>query len=273
MPSVLRTKRRPSITKRAKIIAGICAAIAVLLVFGGLIFKQQERLAANAAEAATYTPAAVAPGTTSSSEAAATGSGEPEKLQVVRREGEPLRTLFAGDSLTGGLSADVETEGFKWLMLNELEKTGPVEEYNSNLSGGTTLQVSERYEVPAGLDLAVVELGTNDLSTPITEFTDAYQSLIDRIVGGSPEVKLVCAGVWEGGGGSPEALQYDQVIRNICTANGGRFVPLRPIYTNFREVIGPVGAPAFGGVADDFHPNSAGHEAIAAALLSVIEAK
>lgn len=189
-------------------------------------------------------------------------------LTVKRTDGEPLRVLFAGDSLTGGLHASVQAKGFKWLMLSSIKKTGPVEEFSSALSGGTTLEVSGGYEVPMDLDLAVVELGTNDKAkaTPIPEFQKAYVDLLNRVRAGSPKAVLVCAGVWEDVNGGPDSLPYNNVISKECTSRGGRFVTLTPIYKN-RASIGPVGVPAYGGTSDSFHPNDTGHKAIADALL------
>ena len=194
----------------------------------------------------------------------------PPAVTAERTDGT-LQVLFAGDSLTGGLYASEQSKGFKWLMLDQLAAGGPVEEFNSALSGGTTVQVSEQYPVPSGLDLAVVELGTNDLGNvvPLDEFRTSYAALIEKITAGSPDVALVCAGVWEGNGGGPEGPTYDRVIEQACTDAGGVFVSLRTIYQQ-SDTIGPVGLPAYLGTSDDFHPNDAGHAAIAAALLERI---
>lgn len=192
---------------------------------------------------------------------------------VVKQAGGSLRVLFAGDSLTGGLHASTQAKGFKWLMLDAIEKqVGAVDEMSSALSGGTTLEVSAKYEVPTKLDLAVVELGTNDKAkaTPIPAFQKAYVDLLNKIKAGSPSVALVCAGVWEDVNGGPDALPYNNVISKECTARGGKFVTLTPIYKD-PTTIGPVGVPAYGGVSDDFHPNDTGHRDIADALLAQIK--
>lgn len=193
----------------------------------------------------------------------------------VDRDGQaPLNVLFAGDSLTGGLSSSTQENGFKWRMLAEMQKTGPITEFNSALSGGTTLQVFNKYPVPANLDLAVIELGTNDSGNqiPQAQFRDAYSTLLDKVKAESPKVKIVCAGVWEGGGGTPGGSPYDISIRSLCTSAGGVFVPLQSIYTQ-PDVIGPAGAATWNGVTDDFHPNDRGHELIADALLKHITLK
>lgn len=194
-----------------------------------------------------------------------------QPVSVTRTPGAPLRVLFSGDSLTGGLHASTQATGFKWLMLDAIDDSGPVEEFSSALSGGTTVEVSNSYEVPGGLDLAVVELGTNDKAkaTPIPEFRAAYVDLLNKITEKSPDVALVCAGVWEDVNGGPDAVPYNNVISTECAARDGRFVNLTPIYKD-PATIGPVGVPAYGGVSDDFHPNDAGHRAIADLLLAAI---
>lgn len=183
-----------------------------------------------------------------------------------------LHVLFAGDSLTGGLYASEESKGFKWRMISSLEDAAPVEEYNSAVSGGTTIQVSEWYDVPSGLDLAVVELGTNDIGNrvPLSAFQDAYEDLLSKITSANPGVPVLCAGVWEGNGGGPEGPQYDEIIERACADVGGQFVPLRTLYQD-PTTIGPAGLPSYLGESDDFHPNDRGHELIASALLERVQ--
>jgi lysophospholipase L1-like esterase len=191
---------------------------------------------------------------------------------TVKRDGDdPLNVLFAGDSLTGGLYSSTQDAAFKWRMLDSLEASGPVKEYNSALSGGTTLQVSDKYPVPSDLDLAVLELGTNDQGNqvPMDEFSDAYAALLAKVTADSPDVKIVCAGVWEANGGEPGESAYDTTIRRLCTDAGGLFVSLRSIYSE-SDVIGPVGQATWQGETDDFHPNDKGHQLIADALLKRI---
>lgn len=230
----------------------------VVLAVGMPIAMQRGKVEASAA---TAEPSATA---------TATETPAVQPLPVTRPADGPLRVLFAGDSLTGGLYASTQQNAYKWLMLSALENGGPVREFNTAVTGGTAVDVSGKYTVPAGLNVAVVELGTNDRgkNTPIPEFTAAYESLLTRITSGSPGVALVCAGIWETAPGGSTGL-YNGVIDKECSGHGGRFVSLTPIYAK-GDAIGPAGKPAFGGTSDDFHPNDTGHREIADALLAPI---
>lgn len=271
MPSVRRTKRRPSITRRAKVIAAICTGVAVALVFSGLILKQQERLAANAAEAATYMPATVAPPKTAAEptpEVSATFEDAP-KLEVQRPDGEPLPVLFVGDSLTGSLHASTEDKGFRPLTVEAMGVGGPVDERQGFTVGGTAGDVANILEAGEGRALAIVELGTNDASnTPVDEFRAAYSGLLDGIIIGSPEVKFLCAGIWQ----APDvARDYDEVIREECTARSGVFVALSDLHI-LDVNRGPAGKTnVFGAPSDNFHPNDAGYQAISDRLMSRLD--
>lgn len=219
-------------------------------------------------------PTTAGPAVTASPIASAgpTSSSVPP-FTIKRTPGEPLRVFITGDSLTGGLSASKQNLGFKWLVFDRLEKSGPVEEFNTHLSGGKTVEVAARFkEMPTDLDLAIIELGTNDLNDrePMADFRAAYDSLLDRVRAANPETPLLCAGVWQGGGGGPDDFPYDSSIQDICVEHGGQFVSLTELYRD-PSTIGPAGLPAFEGLTDTFHPNDKGHRVIADALLARVD--
>lgn len=178
--------------------------------------------------------------------------------------GEPLRVLFAGDSLTDGYFASEQAKSFKQIVLDQL---GPVELTTAALAKQTLSTVSKVTDVPADLDLAVVELGTNDVGipTPIAEFTTQYDALLAKIKAKSPNTALLCAGTWEGTG-----TQYDIAIAKSCTKAGGRYISLAGLYQN-SSFHGPAKAQTWKGESDWFHPNDAGHAAIAKALLAAVQ--
>lgn len=196
------------------------------------------------------------------------GFAPPAEPLIVTRSapGAPLRTLFAGDSLTDGFFASTQEESFKELMIDQL---GPVDLTTAALAKQTLSTVSKVTDVPAGLDLAVVELGTNDVGipTPVTEFTEQYKGLLVKIKERSPKVAILCAGTWVQSG----AL-YDQVIEEACKSAGGRYVSLAGLYQN-SGLHGPEGISTWKGTSDWFHPNNSGHRAISAELMSAIQVK
>lgn len=195
-------------------------------------------------------------------------SVEDERLKVKRPEGQAMRVLFAGDSLTFGLYATRQENGFRSLMVGEWEKGGPVEEFRGEKAGAGAGDVASIIEVPDGLDLAVVELGTNDVGaqTPLDEFEQTYADLLDMIRDGSPGVPLLCVGTWGSDGGGFGSDPYNDVIEETCEDRAGRFVSLYDLYP-VEEYRGPAGEQRFGGVSDNFHPNDAGYAAIADLLL------
>jgi len=191
-------------------------------------------------------------------------------VAVTRPAGRPLQVLFAGDSLSAGLYASEQAKAFKYVMIDTLDDGGPVKEFNNAISGGTTAQVSESYPVPTGLDLAVIELGTNDVGNgaSLEDFTADYTTLITNVTTANPGVPLVCAGIWKGDG-SPRVDDFDATIKSTCEAAGGVYASLKSIYQAPAN-SGPEGVATFQGASDLFHPNDAGHAAIAERLLKRI---
>ncbi|TFC59470.1 SGNH/GDSL hydrolase family protein [Cryobacterium sp. TMB3-1-2] len=229
------------------------AALAVIGVAGYLLTES----------AATPPPdLASLPASTASAAPIPTQVAVPGPLAIVR-DGTPLRVLFAGDSLTGNYFASSAEAGFRSRVATAL---GPVELTTAELADQTLTTVSRIVEVPADLDLAVVELGTNDVGTqtPFDQFTSQYRDLLGKITTTSPGAALICAGTWQDAG---EA--YDAVIEAECLAAGGRYVPLVDIF-EADGTRGPVGTATPFGESDTFHPNDSGHRQIADAILAAL---
>ncbi len=180
---------------------------------------------------------------------------------------DPLAVWFSGDSLTVGWHAATEAEAFRSLVVAGLgERVGDT---TVTARVGATLQgVADEYEVPAGMDLAVVALGTNDIGTDPALFSEQYTAYLDRVVDASPEVQLICLGAWQPGS-LPGTSARDAGIRNACIAHDGTFIPLTGLFAD-PSSRGPGGAQTWVGGADTFHPNSAGHRMIADEILASI---
>jgi acyl-CoA thioesterase-1 len=182
---------------------------------------------------------------------------------AIVRDDTPLRVLFAGDSLTGSYFASSTDAGFRSRLMTAL---GPVELTTAELADQTLTTVSRIVDVPANLDLAVIELGTNDVATetPFDQFTNEYRDLLHKITTTSPGAALICAGTWQEVG-----ERYDAVIEAECQAAGGRYVPLVEIF-EADGTRGPAGKQTPFGESDAFHPNDSGHQQIADAILAAL---
>ena len=192
-------------------------------------------------------------------------------VRVTRPDDRPLRVLFVGDSISYGLNAQEQDLGFRPLMVDAFSADGPVQEFHKNRAGATTRSVSRLLNVPKNLDLAVVELGTNDVvdQTEPDDFASSYRSLLQRVHTESPGVPLLCVGTWGSAGGADGSDTYNAVIDEECARQGGAFVSLYGLYP-IEANRGPAGRAVFGGTSDRFHPNDTGYRAIADLLLSRI---
>lgn len=170
------------------------------------------------------------------------------------------RILFLGDSLTSGYYASLRESSFAALVLERLtERDGEVERVTAAWPGGVT-KVATYSDIPGGLDVAVVGLGTNDsLRTAPWVFARQYGDLLSRIRTSSPGAEVVCLGLWR----SPwRAWPYDRAIERLAAKRGATYRPLSDLYVDAAN-RGPAGVPVEHGVSDDFHPNDRGHAQIA----------
>lgn len=194
----------------------------------------------------------------------------PAQPTLTRPTDRPLQVMFVGDSLTRGSYATSESLTFPALVTAGLEAGGEVATETVGRSGVMASEVMSEQLVAdtAPADLVVVELGTNDVSRSTAQrFAVDFPALLDQIRERSPRALLLCAGPWE----FPErAAPFEQVAQSACTQRGGLYVPLARLFAD-SSLHAAEGDEAAGGIAaDDFHPNDAGHRAIADALLGVL---
>jgi acyl-CoA thioesterase-1 len=182
-----------------------------------------------------------------------------------RREGAVAALVVVGDSLAAGRFADTQDEAFPQLvaaaMRARLELLG--------VPGATTAQLAAQ-AAPGGGNVVVVEAGTNDFlhQTPRRRFRADYRALIAKVA--SPGAKVVCLTIWipKDAGLPPAKIPasfYDATIRRACTT--GVIADISPIADD-PATRGPAGRPTYLGPSDAFHPNSAGHSAIARSIES-----
>ena len=179
--------------------------------------------------------------------------------------------LFVGDSLTAGYYATSEPQSFRALTGAWFASDGYPTSTNLAVPGGKiadaateTAQISD-----AGADVAVIELGTNDASgyptwqpTPADEFEADYRSVLEAVRSARPQARLVLLGVWKE---KADRDIYDGIIAALATEYDGCYVNLETL-SDDPSLSGPAGRATYNGTSDTFHPNDAGHQAIAAAV-------
>ncbi len=254
--------------RRVGIIAASLVAVVAVLV-AAVILTRGGTDAAPSVAATSTSPAPTASPTrtpTPSRSPTATPTPTPTTPGLLRIPSDAAgnaRVLITGDSLAAGFFASTEAQGFSSLVAGALGRVTPTTVSRAHETLSTVAGVTE---VPADLDLAVVELGTNDVGipTPLADFEAQYAELVGRIRTSSPDAAIVCAGTWTADGAA-----YDAIIAGVCTANAGRYVSLADLFA-MPDMHGPAGRDTFAGAGDDFHPNDAGHRAIADAVLAVL---
>ncbi|WP_091109420.1 SGNH/GDSL hydrolase family protein [Geodermatophilus dictyosporus] len=191
-------------------------------------------------------------------------------VPVQRPADRALRVLFIGDSLMWGSFASDESLTYRARVTAGLSAGGPVEVATVGGPGWSAAEAAEDLsEVTGPFDLVFVEVGANDsVAISAARFGTDYATLLDGVRALAPDATLVCDGVWNG----PElATALDRELRPVCADHGGVVVPLSPLYVD-ETLRGPEGSvlPS-GAVRDQFHPNDAGHAAIAEAMLAVLD--
>ena len=178
------------------------------------------------------------------------------------------RILFYGDEITLGASSTGDAATYRDRVVAATSRSGhsrPTVIAHDGIRVGSFL--SENRTPPGGFDLAIVELGTHDVTaTPPELFRGSYGSLLTTLGIDKAAAALICLGVWAN---SIDAPPYDAVIRDQCRSAGGTYVPLYQLYTR-ESLRGQAGTHIDGRGVDRFHPNDAGHAAIADEILQTI---
>jgi lysophospholipase L1-like esterase len=114
--------------------------------------------------------------------------------------------------------------------------------------------------------LVTIELGTNDVGflTPPDVFAQQYETIVSGVT--SPNTHVVCIDSWL------PSPPFRDIIRDTCRRHGGTFVSLEGFYSD-NDFHAQDGGPSVRGPnrADWFHPGSAGHIAIAKAVVAALQ--
>lgn len=142
--------------------------------------------------------------------------------------------------------------------------------------GNTTLGTIDTY--PSGCDLVLVGLGTNDCRSQDGSGNWVYgqsatyaaaQTVYSSVAAQNPGAVVFGLGVWDQSiltwyNAGSRVVRWDALIGERCHENGGIWVSVSDLWDYSPNRL-PTGVAAFGGYSTDgFHPNDAGHAAIAA---------
>jgi acyl-CoA thioesterase-1 len=180
-------------------------------------------------------------------------------------QGAGARVVVVGDSLAFGRFADTQADAFP-------QRLAAARHAGLELlaAPGVTAAQLAGQAAPGDGSLVVVEAGTNDFlyQTARRRFADDYRALLTKVTAASPGAKLVCLTTWvppETPRAKIPASFYNATIRRECS--GGAVADIAPLAAR-RGTRGPEGRSTYLGPGDAFHPNSAGHAAIAQAIES-----
>jgi len=182
--------------------------------------------------------------------------------------------LLAGDSLTAGCFASQADRSYAAQVEAWLEVHGYDAHAQATVGGNVADALSVLPEMQAvAPDLAIVELGTNDCSgwpgttpTAPAAFERDYRKLVEGLRASRPGCMLILLGVWKE---QKVRTTYDGIIARLADEYSAAYVSLEALSDDPR-LSGPAGVPTFLGFADAFHPNDAGHAAIAAAVENAV---
>lgn len=191
------------------------------------------------------------------------------------------RLLVLGDSLTRGLYATQETNGFKHHLA---ERLGADLESASgfNLQGLIDLWHSKEWQA----DVIVIEIGLNDLCTDCAwymtdaEWAEKYGELLDAIQADTDAEIIACTMFW--GGYIVWSEQYEPMQRRndlIKRQAAIRGITVADLYTSTEDCLECVStpdqfspfAPDFHG--DNFHPSDLGHRVIAETIYKALRSE
>lgn len=197
---------------------------------------------------------------------AATASPTKPSLKSLRADGD-LSIYYIGDSITDGWNASSQDMGYRPDLTRLLGADGHVTETSVYRAGATLDDVRAMATLPTKVDVAVIELGTNDVgaTTDPVAFGASYAQLAGSLAQTSG--RLVCVGVLRDG---KYAVALDEQIERVCDRDGGAFVSITDLW-HAPGMFDPQGTPDYPGTADGGHPNDAGHAEIARRIMAALK--
>ena len=177
------------------------------------------------------------------------------------------RVLFLGDFITWGYAATDASHAYAVQVTTHLGgmRIGYDGEFGSTVERAR--QMLETYPLPTTANVIVIELGTRDTESSAA-FRFAYFTIMAALLHADPGAHVICLSPWQDPtvGNQPG---YWSAIQEACHAVGGVSVSLYSLFLTSRY-RGPAGIATYRGLSDWYHPNDAGHAAIAQAVLAAL---
>ena len=176
------------------------------------------------------------------------------------------KALLLGDSLTDGYYATTADHSYAAILQGWLSLYG-YDAASQGWPGGYLVDVDASLDAirASAPDLAVIEFGTNDAGAHVStaDFEHAYRELLETIRQTRPGSTVIMLGVWK----QYPAVRavYDLIISRLALEYGAQYVSLEDLGDD-PTMSGPSGVSVYRGTSDGFHPNDAGHAALAAAV-------
>ena len=176
------------------------------------------------------------------------------------------KALLLGDSLTDGYYATTADHSYAAILQGWLSLYG-YDASSWGWPGGYLVDVDASLDAirASAPDLAVIEFGTNDAGAHVStaDFEHAYRELLETIRQTRPGSTVIMLGVWK----QYPAVRavYDLIISRLALEYGAQYVSLEDLGDD-PTMSGPSGVSVYRGTSDGFHPNDAGHAALAAAV-------
>lgn len=208
-------------------------------------------------------------------------AGQSSGTTAATRTAAPQAThnlAFIGDSLTEGFYSTTRTQDF---VYRTAAQSGMTLSFEGQYGVGAVATAQKMQSmnprlkvVPGDAQYVIVELGTNDVvisGETLDQFQSSYDYILSRSHHDAPGARLVCLGTWRDPtqGASQSGYAHNQIIQTECARFGGSYVLLGPLYLN-ANYHGPAGHITWCGISDWFHPNDAGHAAIASGVAAVL---
>jgi len=191
--------------------------------------------------------------------------GTVAETRPVQAQGEPIRLVALGDSLTAGYGLPREA-AFPVVLEKALKARGyKVEITNAGVSGDTSTGGLERldWSVPDGTDGVILELGANDMLRGLDPAIPrrTLDAIVERLK--ARGIPVMLAGMFASRNLGPDyAQRFDSIYPDIAKKHG------LVIYPFFLE--GVAGDRSLN-LPDGLHPTAKGVEAIVKRILPSVE--